>query len=99
MEGLMKNFNTLTPVDMIFKTDTDGNLTPVRFKAGGNICNITGFRIISPAGEMTTRDGVYMSGDIALYEAAYDDGGNIRHRVRLYYFKKDTVWEISRPYV
>ncbi len=97
---MLMHFNSLTPVDMIFKTDIKGELTPVRFRIGipreGNqVCNITGYRLIEPKGETTTADGVYLGRNVVCYDAAFCTEYGTTHKARIYYFKENTIWGIS----
>ncbi len=98
---MIKHFNSLTPIDMIFKTDIEGVLTPVRFRIGipneGNqVCNITYYREIEQKIEATTADGVYIGRNIASFEVEFMTEYGTTHKARLYYFKEDTLWGISR---
>jgi hypothetical protein len=98
---MLMHFNAITPVDMIFKSDINGDITPVRFRIGiageGNqVCNITGYRQIKPAGETVTPEGVYLGRNIICYSASFSTEYGTQHSARIYYFKDDTVWGISR---
>ena len=92
---MLDHFQSLRPVDMIFKTMADGELIPVRFRGSGGISNIRGYRQIKPAGEYTTPDGVYLSRKVMYYEVECTAGGNRVIRTFMYYDKDETRWYVS----
>ncbi len=92
---MLRHFNTLTPVDMITRNTSDGELIPVRFKNSGGVSNILGFRLIQPKGEYTTPDGVYLSNQVRYYEVECTAGENRILRVFMYYDKDDPCWYVS----
>ena len=92
---MLGGFRNLHPVDMIFKTMADGELIPVRFRGSGGVSDIRGYRRITPQGEYTTPDGVYLSSKVLYFEVECTSGGNRLIRAFMYYDKDDTRWYVS----
>ena len=97
---LLELFPTLMPIDMIFKSTDEGEIIPVRFRVHGkdenSVCNVTGYRLITPKGEYTTPDGVYLGQDLLYYDVSFCTEYGQIHRSFMYYDKTETRWLISR---
>ena len=86
------------PIDVICQHSRDGTIIPlkIRIRDEDGECQayvIQSFREQERRGGITTRDGVYISSHVIVYECRITTFG-VKRVIRLYYDEQSGIWSI-----